>query len=928
MHWKPATVAAIKSTNSGTLENKEAQRQIRMAAATRANSNDENAESSGGSGTRANSTNSNSNNNNNYSNNNNNDDSTTSQNLSAVQMDEAELKLKRQTLEQRKQELERELSEKNWLLQQIQKQETQIINGNYEYVNVNEIFAMLARQYKKEYGGGGGTEGGGAGGGSMGGGSTAILRRKTISGNSYKENQINTNNNNNNMSSNNNRQSEISNRSSEYDNYPGANATIGDCNVSILSGGPPQQQQQLQKSQSLKKRSASTVTSAISTMGNYNYLQVAQQQHQRQQQQQQQQLLQQQMLQNHMQYNALLQHQHYHQQQQQMHLQQAFEGQQQQLQHQQQQIQQQQQQLQQQQLKQQLQQQQYQQYKQQQQSQHSPSHAHTQSRHYPADAISLYSVNSANVATLRQQHIAPQQQPIVVQCDRYYLSPTHQSYNDGGFIKSSQNIKKYISPQASPTHHQQQQQQQHVHKEAYMYQQDLLMPTGGAVTEQKYQQQLQQQQQQHHQLSQQQQLHLPTQSEQQFFTLTPLSPQILLHSPQQQHNTTNRQLDAISLAPSYISVDVDNISSTAAHNSRWRSQGTLPPISPLTSPQHHSNNYNSTSQISSDIKSQSSDMLSSNAYYNTSAALPSASIKSLTKPPDEISISSLNSETQTKSKQPKAKQWMESSLDGPVIRPTSASSGGSKAATHAQDLQRNGSSSAARASGNKTSAAGAPMLGSGFTSIGSGGISTVSGIVGIVVPPTAAPRERTKLSSQSMSAGATRHYSMSAASHKHPYAQAKMLQDDDGRYAKLSQSTSYLNSQRESPSISAAYPLDCSSSNTTIELPTPSSGVFKYLPPKPSNTTNASQLTPPPPPRPPPMAEKVLGVCVVGVVATPSALSPTDIRIESPKNITIVKPATFRPYQEETKPFEMSDFYKYSTKFRQKDTSGAANAEH
>lgn len=43
-----------------------------------------------------------------------------------------------------------------------------------------------------------------------------------------------------------------------------------------------------------------------------------------------------------------------------------------------------------------------------------------------------------------------------------------------------------------------------------------------------------------------------------------------------------------------------------------------------------------------------------------------------------------------------------------------------------------------------------------------------------------------------------------------------------------------------------------------------------------------------------------------------------DIQTESPKNVTIVQQGKIMPYKEVTKPFEMSDFYKYSTKFRQK----------
>lgn len=55
----------------------------------------------------------------------------------------------------------------------------------------------------------------------------------------------------------------------------------------------------------------------------------------------------------------------------------------------------------------------------------------------------------------------------------------------------------------------------------------------------------------------------------------------------------------------------------------------------------------------------------------------------------------------------------------------------------------------------------------------------------------------------------------------------------------------------------------------------------------------------------------------VATATAAASLSP-DIRIESPKNMTVVQQATFQPYKEVTKPFEMSDFYKYSTKFKQK----------
>jgi hypothetical protein len=47
--------------------------------------------------------------------------------------------------------------------------------------------------------------------------------------------------------------------------------------------------------------------------------------------------------------------------------------------------------------------------------------------------------------------------------------------------------------------------------------------------------------------------------------------------------------------------------------------------------------------------------------------------------------------------------------------------------------------------------------------------------------------------------------------------------------------------------------------------------------------------------------------------------SSTEIQMESPVNMTVVEQGKIiMPYKEVTKPFEMSDFYKYSTKYRQK----------
>lgn len=46
-------------------------------------------------------------------------------------------------------------------------------------------------------------------------------------------------------------------------------------------------------------------------------------------------------------------------------------------------------------------------------------------------------------------------------------------------------------------------------------------------------------------------------------------------------------------------------------------------------------------------------------------------------------------------------------------------------------------------------------------------------------------------------------------------------------------------------------------------------------------------------------------------------VSPTAVSLEMPNNLTVIEQGKCIPYREETKPFEMSDFYKYSTKFRQ-----------
>lgn len=53
------------------------------------------------------------------------------------------------------------------------------------------------------------------------------------------------------------------------------------------------------------------------------------------------------------------------------------------------------------------------------------------------------------------------------------------------------------------------------------------------------------------------------------------------------------------------------------------------------------------------------------------------------------------------------------------------------------------------------------------------------------------------------------------------------------------------------------------------------------------------------------------------VPLSPPVMSPGAVSLESPKNLTVIEQGKCIPYREESKPFEMSDFYKYSTKFRQ-----------
>lgn len=49
------------------------------------------------------------------------------------------------------------------------------------------------------------------------------------------------------------------------------------------------------------------------------------------------------------------------------------------------------------------------------------------------------------------------------------------------------------------------------------------------------------------------------------------------------------------------------------------------------------------------------------------------------------------------------------------------------------------------------------------------------------------------------------------------------------------------------------------------------------------------------------------------------------IQVESPKNVTIIQEGSWKPYKEEIKSYEISDFYKYSQKYRQQQQQQQQN---
>lgn len=54
--------------------------------------------------------------------------------------------------------------------------------------------------------------------------------------------------------------------------------------------------------------------------------------------------------------------------------------------------------------------------------------------------------------------------------------------------------------------------------------------------------------------------------------------------------------------------------------------------------------------------------------------------------------------------------------------------------------------------------------------------------------------------------------------------------------------------------------------------------------------------------------------------------SPLINQVESPLNVTIIQEGSWKPYKEEVKSYEISDFYKYSEKYRQQQQHQKSNA--
>ncbi|XP_037051114.1 dual specificity protein kinase splA isoform X1 [Bradysia coprophila] len=200
-------------------------------------------------------------------------------------------------------------------------------------------------------------------------------------------------------------------------------------------------------------------------------------------------------------------------------------------------------------------------------------------------------------------------------------------------------------------------------------------------------------------------------------------------------------------------------------------------------------------------------------------------------------------------------------------------------------------------------------------------------------PPVLHQREKKKLSSHSMHSPGRNNYLYASPSNS--FYNEKQLQQQIGHSALDRNFSNSALTLAPAAKLVTHKPSDFH--HQTKPLPIPPKQPY----PLPSAATTASvshpnqhrvtqQQQPTSPSRPPPQQmQKQLRRTASSASSTSTNLliNPTNIEVESPKNMTVVHPAKFQPYKEESKPFEMSDFYKYSTKFRQKNNGNDVAAD-
>lgn len=124
------------------------------------------------------------------------------------------------------------------------------------------------------------------------------------------------------------------------------------------------------------------------------------------------------------------------------------------------------------------------------------------------------------------------------------------------------------------------------------------------------------------------------------------------------------------------------------------------------------------------------------------------------------------------------------------------------------------------------------------------------------------------------------------------------------------------------------YVLPCSRLETSLDGPisSPQTSTSSLQPVNPSVLAPEEKYVVHSPPPPVPLTSISKPPLEIPAESNPSPrLSETNVELFNnniPKNCTIVQAGHCKPYHEETKPFEMSDFYKYSTKFKKSPVKG------